>query len=389
MKLINARELRRQYDLMGPARTVSRLTEALEEGHLKPDSFSIRDCFVALIEGGDELLNRISYRKSGRMSFLEAAQAVDTSAFSNIIGQIIYSRIKERYNDPAFLWPELCETIPTEFLDGEKIPGIGRIGDKAEIVDEGQPYPNVGLNEEWIQTSPTRKRGFIVPVTREIIIADRTGILLREAGEGGNWLGLNKEKRVLDVVLGQVNNYSRNGTANNTYLTSGAYVNDTTGNALDGSGNEWRALEKAELLFDAITDPNTGEPVIVQPDTMIVPSALKRTANRILGATEVQTVDMRVQATTIRSNGPNPYTGAALRVLSSPYVKNRTGSSTKWFFGRPKAAFAYMEVWAIETLQAAANNEAEFTQDIVERYKVSERGVAQVVEPRFMTRSDT
>ena len=389
MKLINARELRRQYDLMGPARTVSRLTEALEEGHLKPDSFSIRDCFVALIEGGDELLNRISYRKSGRMSFLEAAQAVDTSAFSNIIGQIIYSRIKERYNDPAFLWPELCETIPTEFLDGEKIPGIGRIGDKAEIVDEGQPYPNVGLNEEWIQTAPTRKRGFIVPVTREIIIADRTGILLREAGEGGNWLGLNKEKRVLDVVLGQVNNYSRNGTANNTYLTSGAYVNDTTGNALDGSGNEWRALEKAELLFDAITDPNTGEPVIVQPDTMIVPSALKRTANRILGATEVQTVDMRVQATTIRSNGPNPYTGAALRVLSSPYVKNRTGSSTKWFFGRPKAAFAYMEVWAIETLQAAANNEAEFTQDIVERYKVSERGVAQVVEPRFMTRSDT
>ena len=389
MKLINARELRRQYDLMGPARTVSRLTEALEEGHLKPDSFSIRDCFVSLIEGGDELLNRISYRKSGRMSFLEAAQAVDTSAFSNIIGQIIYSRIKERYNDPAFLWPELCETIPTEFLDGEKIPGIGRIGDKAEIVDEGQPYPNVGLNEEWIQTSPTRKRGFIVPVTREIIIADRTGILLREAGEGGHWLGLNKEKRVLDVVLGQVNNYSRNGTANNTYLTSGAYVNDTTGNALDGSGNEWRALEKAELLFDAITDPNTGEPVIVQPDTMIVPSALKRTANRILGATEVQTVDMRVQATTIRSNGPNPYTGAALRVLSSPYVKNRTGSSTKWFFGRPKAAFAYMEVWAIETLQAAANNEAEFTQDIVERYKVSERGVAQVVEPRFMTRSDT
>src|SRR6516165_3234030 len=120
MKLINAQGLKRQYDLLGPARTVQHLTEHLEEKKIKPDDFSIRDCFVALIEGGDELLNRISYRKSGRMSFLEAAQAVDTSAFSNIIGQIIYSRIKERYNDPAFLWPELCETIPTEFLDGEK-----------------------------------------------------------------------------------------------------------------------------------------------------------------------------------------------------------------------------------------------------------------------------
>src|SRR5262249_21357057 len=127
------------------------------------------------------------------------------------------------------------------------------LGDNAEIVQEGQPYPNIGLNEEWIQTAPTKKRGFIVPVTREIIVADRTGILLREAGEGGRWLGLNKEKRVIDIVTGQTNNYQRNGTASNTYLTSGAYINSQTGNALDGQGNEWRAVEKAELLFDAIT----------------------------------------------------------------------------------------------------------------------------------------
>ena len=122
---------------------------------------------------------------------------------------------------------------------------IGRIGDKAEIVDEGASYPLVGLNEEYIDTPPTRKRGFIVPVTREIIVADRTGILLKAAGETGRWCGLNKEKRVLDVVTGIQNNYKRNGTATNTYLTSGAYVNSQTGNALDGQGNEWRALEKA------------------------------------------------------------------------------------------------------------------------------------------------
>ena len=84
-----------------------------------------------------------------------------------------------------------------------------------------------------------------MPVTREIIIADRTGILLKAAAETGHWCGLNKEKRVLDVVTGQVNNYKRNLTATNTYLTSGTYVNSQTGNALDGQGNEWRALEKA------------------------------------------------------------------------------------------------------------------------------------------------
>jgi len=37
---------------------------------------------------------------------------------------------------------------------------IGRIGDKAEIVAEGDAYPAVGLNEEFIDTAPTRKRGW-------------------------------------------------------------------------------------------------------------------------------------------------------------------------------------------------------------------------------------
>src|SRR5215831_11215963 len=286
-KLISLQELKHQRRWLGGTETARRLTESMNAGHLKPDNFSVQDLFVGLHKDGEELLRSISYRRSGGRSLMEAADAVDTTAFSGIIGQIIFNKIKEAYQDPKFLWPDLCDTMSTVFLDGERIPGIGRIGDKAEIVDEGQPYPLVGLNEEYIDTAPTRKRGFIVPVTREIIVADRTGILLKVAGETGYWAGLNKEKRVLDIVTGQVNNYKRNGTATNTYLTSGAYVNAQTGNALDGSANEWRALEKSDLLFDSITDPNTGEPIVVVPDTLLVPSALKKTALRILAATEV------------------------------------------------------------------------------------------------------
>jgi hypothetical protein len=319
---------------------------------------------------------------------MEAASGVDTTAFSSIIGQIIFNKIKDAYQDPEFLWPDLVDKMSTVFLDGERIPGIGRIGDKAEIVDEGQPYPTVGLNEEFIDTAPTRKRGFIVPVTREIIVADRTGILLKAAGETGYWLGLNKEKRVIDVATGQVNNYKRNGTASNTYLTSGAYVNTQTGNALDASGNEWRALEKADLLFDAITDPNTGEPIIVVPTVLLVPSALKKTALRILSATGIVTVDNRANAASIRTESPNPYGGRGIKALSSPYVKNRTSSSTKWFYGDPKKAFLYIEVWDLETMSAPDNHPDMFSKDIWAQFKASERGVAQSFEPRFMTSND-
>jgi hypothetical protein len=47
-----------------------------------------------------------------------------------------------------------------------------------------------------------------------------------------------------------------------------------------------------------------------------------------------------------------------------------------------------MSVWDVETTPAASNNEAEFTQDIWARHKASYRGVAQMYEPRFITRND-
>ncbi|MDE2020530.1 MAG: hypothetical protein KGJ13_09365, partial [Patescibacteria group bacterium] len=61
---------------------------------------------------------------------------------------------------------------------------------------------------------------------------------------------------------------------------------------------------------------------------------------------------------------------------------------TKWFFGQPKKAFKYLECWGVETNQAAPNNLKEFYNDVWIQHKVSERGVAQVMEPRYMCRSD-
>ncbi len=389
---IKQSKLKREYQL-DPAKTVRWISEAIEAKEIRPDQFSIQDLFISLIENGQEMFNELRHGTLGprQLHLLEAANAVSTADFSNITGQLLITRVLERYQDPEFLWPELCETIPTVFQDGEKIPGIGRLGDKAETVEEGMAYPTVGLNEVYLQTVPLVKKGLIVPVTREAILADRTGILLREAGEGGHALGILKEKSVMDVATGQVNNYKRNGVATNTYLTSGAYVNSQTGNALDTSGNEWRAIEKGDLLFDALTDPSTGEPIGGQTKEILVPTALMRTANRIVGATEVQTVDMRANAGTVRTTGGNPYGGKGLRVLSNQYVKARTSSATQWFQSSAgfKRAFAWMQAWDIESIAAAANNEAEFTQDIMFRVKGTYKGVAQSLEPRYVCKNDT
>lgn len=393
MKLVSLRELKRQYEAE-PERCVAQLRESIDRGLVRPEQLSIRDLFEALTPGGSDLLRLMSRRKSGGFTAAELREAGggsvgSTADFSNITGQIVYTVIRQKYEDPELLWPKLCTTQMTEFLDGERIPGVGRIGDKAEKIEEGAEYPLVGANEEWTDTPRTVKHGFRAECTREIIIADRTGLYLERIAEGARWCSVLVEKEAIDVATGAVNNYNRNGVSSNTYLTAGAYVNDQTGNALKGSGNEWLALESADLLFDAMTDPNTGEPIgVPSKPQMLVPSALLRTAERIVRATTVETVDMRSNATTVRTVGENPYANRRPEILSNQYVKARTSSTTKWFYGDFKRAIRKMTVWDIETLEAADNNEAMFTRDVWVRHKAGYRSVVFMYEPRLLTRND-
>src|SRR3990167_9322330 len=86
----------------------------------------------------------------------------------------------------------LIPTQTTQF-SGEKIAGIANLGDLAEVVDENTDYPLMGTGEDYIETPETKKRGFIVPITKEAIFFDRTGELLNKCGKVGDSLRLNKE----------------------------------------------------------------------------------------------------------------------------------------------------------------------------------------------------
>jgi hypothetical protein len=57
-----------------------------------------------------------------------------------------------------------------------------------------------------------------------------------------------------------------------------------------------------------------------------------------------------------------------------------------WFVGDFRKAFAYMENWPITVTQAPINSEADFNNDILLRFKASERGAAAVINPRFVVK---
>jgi hypothetical protein len=383
--VVKARELRRRYELDGPQDTIRHLTEALAKGILRPKDFSIREMAEGLVPDGGEWVRSLDPRSAGGVNLLEAGEGVDTTAFLNITGQIIYSKIMEAYAQEAFVVSKLVDTVPTR-LDGEKIPGIAGLAAQANPIAPGMPYPNLGFGEDYIETPSTTKRGFIVPVTKEAIFFDRTYLVLTRASEVGELLGLNKEKRLIDLVIGATNNYKWLGTTYNTYQASAPWINLKTSNELV----DWTNVDAAEQLFAEILDPTTGEPVLVQANTVLVMPAYRHAADRVFNPLQVRFAPSGSPTTTLAANPLGNY-----QVLESRLAYRRVIASGQaavdakkwWFLGDFKKAFAYMENWPITVTQSVQNSDADFNQDIVVRFKASERGAAAVLNPRYVVKS--
>lgn len=383
--MIKYRELKRRYDLDGAQKTTEHLSEALGQRQLKPEDFSLRDLAEALVPDGHHWVRRMDPRSSGGTTVLEATDGVDVTAFLNITGQIIYSKIMEAYHQEAFVVSKLVDTIPTR-LDGEKIPGIARLADGVNEVHPGMPYPSLGFGEDYIETPSTTKRGFIVPVTKEAIFFDRTNLVLSRAAEVGEVLGLNKEKRLIDLLIGATNNYKWRGTSYNTYQTATPWINVKSGNELV----DWTDVDAAEQLFADILDPNTGEPVLIRATHVLVMPAYRHAAHRIFNAAEIEYTGSGAATLTRAANPLGSYTVRESRLAYRRVVAGGvTAANAKkwWFIGDFKRAFAYMENWPITVTQSPQNSEAEFNNDIVVRFKASERGAAAVMNPRYVVKN--
>ena len=384
---IQYRELHRRYELDGPDKTVKHLSEALAAGHLNAEDFSLRDLAESLVPDGHQWVRMLDPRNSGGVGLLEFGDGVDVTAFLNITGQIIYSKILEAYRQEAFVISKLVDTVPTR-LDGERIPGIGHIRDEVTEVHPGMPYPNIGFGEDYIETPLTSKHGLIVPVTKEAIFFDRTHLVLSRAAEVGEVLGLNKEKRLADLVIGAANNYKWKGTSYDTYYATGdggPWVNDLAGNELV----DWTDVDAAEQLFAEILDPNTGGPVLVRPTTVLVMPAYRHAANRVFRATEIAYTSSGSPTTTTAANPLASYRVADSRLVYRRVIASGVSADDAkqwWFLGDFRRAFAYMENWPLTVTQSPPGSEADFNQDVLVRFKASERGAAAVLNPRYVVR---
>ncbi len=397
--ILKGKDVRDMVKANGLGWTKHHICEAIDKKELTPHDWSLRDMATNLIDDGQEVVTSMARPKGSAV--LEDAASVDTATFSSITGQLIFSAVQQAMQLDELIGDRLVTTFPSAFQDDERLPGISMTADEyADEVPEGVDYPLVGLSEEYIQIPRAQKHGGILGITREMIIADHTALLLERARSIGAGLAIRREKQILDVVIGGVNPYVRKGIARDTYDTAAAAGPFFTNEIVDALVN-YTDVQAAANQYFQLRDPNTGEPLGMSPTTFLCCPDLMWTARPVFRDTSVRLGDITA-APGIQSIGNNriPWD---LELLTNEWVTmrllhhdgngnltttNRGLATAYWYIGRPRDAFVWKEIWPLTVEEAPTNNEAQFNSDVWFRLKVSYKGVAGVREPRYMIRSD-
>jgi hypothetical protein len=394
--------LRRLIESNGYETARANLIESVITGKINPRrDIHIRDLAESLL--GPAWALKLQARNAGvRLS--EADEAVDPSAFADITGQLLVNEIKAKYETADFVGDELVETVPITNgnLGPQRTPWLSDVLNDASTVQPGMPYPRTQFTEQYIDYPAPEKFGELCEVLMESIYSDLTGQILDSAGSTGRRVRINKEERILDVVLGIVNNFKWNGTSFNTYYSTApaapanasfTWVNVKSGQVII----DWTHINELEQLFANMLDPVTGKPINVNPEWMLVMPVKYYTHKRILTATDIRTGDGA--STTQATYAPSPLE-TNYKLLKSKFAFQRSSATASVNGGGgsaasakevaiygSKKAFVWRQAEPMTTIEAPANNPAQIERDVAVQVRAREWGVAAVRDPRFVTYS--
>ena len=392
----------------------------LKERALRPESFSLSELaegivgpsWRSLFAPDSQALNRYTTARAlldtgdPRNLLENTGVGIDPTAFLNIntftsvVGGLVEVKILEAFSNPSLIADKLMPAEPTK-LNGQKIIGIARIGDKAKERKPGEPHPRAQFGEKWVQTPETAEFALAVEVSKEAVFYDLSGQVLQSAAAVGDEIAYRKELRVIDLFIGAANSFNWSGTAYNTYQTSRTlgYLND-----LSNPLTDWTAIQAAMMLFMRQEDPNTGKRILTKPDTIVVNPARIATANLIMAATSTERRTGAGASTPQTTSNPlnvsvspgAPYTG--MEIITSPLLEQRcvaadglnlsqANADDYWWAFESGKAFRYMQNYPLSVSQAAPNQYEMLDRGIVAAYFANERGVPSVWSPWHIVRN--
>jgi len=303
------------------------------------------------------------------------SEDVNTSAFSNILGVLLTNEVIAAYQAVKKIGDMLVKPYNSRLLN-ERMPGFTSLENIDNDINEGEPYPESGFTDKYIDIPDPKKKGRIIYITEEAIYYDQTAMIVEQAQRLGERIAETREKRIISGVCGGHACYFPLGVSTALYSGTPQLVGS---NALV----DWTDIEKAELDGLHAMEDETGEQIQVMPKIVLVPRALYRTALRILNATQITTLT----GSTIDTYSVNPYANE-LQALTSDYVSTYTSNSTSWFIGDPQKQFRWKEIWPIQTFRLAEPSLLQFQKDVSYAYKVRYKGEIFAIDNKYFVKNN-
>ena len=367
----------------GKAQTLACLDEAIKQKQFVPErDFSLRRLAEACYgyDWEPKMRNKMLY---------EGPEAVSSSAFQQISGQLMLSIIKDAYELQPTIGDKLVTTIGVSNNNlGPEI--VGYVSSPKNIgaeVQEQESFPATEVVGQYLTLPKIKKWGQLLHLSFESIFADKTGQLIQQAQAIGKWCALSKEYNILEVVLGYVNNYIFNGTALNTYNTSSPYVNKITSFNLA----DYSSINQLEQTILNQVDPYSGQPIelLDKRQVLVVPQSLYK-IKTILNAQMVRSGPYATSGEPIGTYANNPLDGGSYEVLSSIYVQKVLESNGMTYsdasdfclFGNIQRAFMYREARPLEVVTLPQPSTFALENDTVMSVRAVLMGSAGVYEPR-------
>jgi hypothetical protein len=296
------RDFSRQH---GVQRTCEFFSQARKEKKIAADQIHLRDLAEAF--GGPQW--HVTLRPGARVreSGGAHASAIDPSAFASIGGQLLIDEVGEGYESADRTLGQLIDERPITNgnLGDQIIHRFAGVEDTPDEIQPGMPYPHTRPGLITYTVRGPKKYGLKSLVTMEAIFANQTLDIMEGMRDVGEAVQVWEEQAKADVVAGVVNPYVRNGTAYNTYLTTGAWINKKSGVTV----SDWNQLNELEQLFGEMRDPTTGRSVKIRATAIIAMPYRVRNVQRAISATTIYT-------------GNYPETGVGTTAISDNPMKN-------------------------------------------------------------------
>ena len=275
---------------------------------------------------------------SGRRPAHLLREAMTTSDFPYLMGDILDRQLLAAYQETIPSWPNYCNRLLVRDFRTVKRFGVYGGDTVLDTVAEQQEYPSSKIDEDTPYTYSVGKHGRRMPFSWEAMINDDLDALKDIPERFGRAARRSEEKFVASLFV------DANGPHASFYTVGNANI--VIGNpALSISG-----LQTAMKVLGAQTDQD-GEPIVIDVVELVIPQGLEIDALSILSATQLW-LDSNLAAGTKKQNLVTENWMKAKLHLSKnsyiPIVASSSHGSTSWFLfanpdnGRPALEMGFL-----------------------------------------------